>query len=61
MPGTAAAAADLRKGDIIVSVDGSPVKSAEDIQRFLAHGGPHYKIAVERNRKEMTITVTVRP
>ncbi|MGC9964057.1 MAG: ChaN family lipoprotein [Syntrophobacteraceae bacterium] len=55
------AAADLRKGDIILSVDGSPVKSVEEIQRLLAHGGPHYKIAVERNKKEMTITVTIEP
>jgi uncharacterized iron-regulated protein len=59
--GSPAAAADLRKGDIIVSVDGSRVKTTEDVQRLLAHGGPHQKIAVERNGKEITITVTLGP
>lgn len=61
MPGAPAAGADLRKGDIIVSLDGSPVKSAEEIQRLLAQGGPHHKVTVERNKKEMTITVTIEP
>jgi S1-C subfamily serine protease len=61
LPGSPAADADLRKGDIIVSVDGSPVKSAHEIQQALAKGGPRYKVVVERIAKEMTITVTVEP
>jgi uncharacterized iron-regulated protein len=58
-PGSPAAVADLRKGDIIVSIDGSNVKSAEEIKRLMARGGPHHKIAVERNKQPITISVTV--
>jgi len=61
LPDTPAAAANLRKGDIILSIDGSPVKSAEEIQRALAQGGPHHKVGVERNKEEMTIIVTIVP
>jgi uncharacterized iron-regulated protein len=61
IPGAPASAAGLLKGDIIVSIDGSPVKGAEDIQRILTRGGPHYQVIVERNMKQMAITVTIEP
>ncbi len=61
LPGAPASAAGLKKGDIIVSVDGSPVKSAEEILHVLSRGGPNYKLLIERNKKEMTITVTIEP
>jgi len=60
LPGTPADAARLRKGDIILSIDGSPVKSVEEVQRALAEGGPVYKIVVERDRKKITVSVTIR-
>jgi uncharacterized iron-regulated protein len=59
LPDTPAAAAHLRKGDIILSIDGSPVKSIEEVQQALAGGGPNYKILVVRNQKNITITVTI--
>ena len=59
MPDSPAAAANLRKGDIIVSIDGSAVESAREIQQHLAGGEPEHKLAVKRRGKEITITVTI--
>ena len=59
LPDTPAAAVHLRKGDIILSVDGSPVKSVEQVQQALAQGGPDHKLLVERNQKKITVTVTI--
>jgi uncharacterized iron-regulated protein len=53
LPGTPAAESDLRKGDIILSVNGSPVKSVEEVQQALAQGGPDYEILVERDKKKI--------
>ncbi len=60
-PGSPAAAAGLQKGDIILSVDDSPVKSSDEILHVLAQGGPHYRLLIQRNKKEMTIAVTIQP
>jgi uncharacterized iron-regulated protein len=60
-PGTPASAAGFQKGDIILSVDGSPVKSAEEILQVLARGGPHYSLLIKRNNREMTLTVKIQP
>jgi len=59
LPGSPAAQNDLRKGDIIISINGSFVKSAEEVQQALSVGGPDYKILVERDKKKITITVTI--
>jgi uncharacterized iron-regulated protein len=58
LPDSPAAQNDLRKGDIILSINGSPVKSAEEVQQAVAAGGPDYKILVERDKKKVTINVT---
>src|SRR5258707_13793908 len=39
MPGTPAALAELRRGDVIVKVNNDTVKSAEDFSAFLADVG----------------------
>ena len=59
LPDSPAAAARLRKGDIVLSIDGSPVKSVGEVQQALARGGPDYKLLVVRDRKSITITVTI--
>jgi uncharacterized iron-regulated protein len=59
LPDAPAARADLRKGDVILSVNGSPVKSVEEVQQALAGGGPDYKILVERDKEKITISVTI--
>ena len=60
-PGSPAARIDLRKGDIIVSINGSLVKSVEQVQQALTRGGPEFKIVVERDKKKITFTVTIQP
>lgn len=59
LPGSPAARSDLRKGDIIVSINGSPVKSVEEVQQALTRGGLDFKVVVERGNKKITITVTI--
>ncbi len=59
LPGSPADRADLRKGDVIISISGSLVKSAEEVQHALTQGGPDYKILIERDKKKITITVTI--
>ncbi|MCE5335769.1 MAG: ChaN family lipoprotein, partial [Desulfobacteraceae bacterium] len=59
MPDTPAAKADLRKGDVIVSIDAVPVNGAEDIQRVLAESGPSHRLEVLRGKKRMTIEAEV--
>lgn len=61
LPGTPASASGLRAGDIILSVNGLPVKNAAEIQQALSGDGPLYQILIERNRKEMNISVTIEP
>ncbi len=59
LPDTPAAAVHLRKGDIILSVNGSEIRSVEQLQQALAGGGPDFTILVERGTKKITITVTI--
>ncbi len=58
-PESPASEAHLLKGDIILSVNGSPVNSIEEIQRKLAEGGPDYKILIERDKKNITVNVKI--
>jgi len=59
MPDSPAAQAHLRKGDIILSIDGSSVESVENVQKALAEGGPNYKILIKRNKKELSVNATI--
>ncbi|MHC1725560.1 MAG: ChaN family lipoprotein [Syntrophobacteraceae bacterium] len=59
-PDSPAARANLRKGDIILSIDGSPVKSVEEVQRAVAERGPVYRILIERGMKQIRIDVTIK-
>ena len=59
LPDSPAAAANLRKGDIILSVNGLPVKSVEEVRQALARGGSDHKVLIERDHKNITVTVTI--
>jgi serine protease Do len=58
-PGLPAAQAGIKSGDIIIDVDGTPIKSARDLQRKIAAFRPDstVKIKVLRNGKEELIEV----
>ncbi len=59
LPNTPAAKSDIRKGDVILTIDARPVNSIEDIRRALAESGPSHKVEVLRGRKKMTIDVLI--
>src|SRR5262249_38889780 len=57
---SAAARAGLKDGDVIVGVNGTPVKSSEDIERVLRGGGPrdekaHLDLQVQRGGKTVDL------
>jgi serine protease Do len=56
-----AAKAGIMAGDVIVAVDGRPVKNAHELARMIAPMAPHstVKLAVVRKGKEQPIAVTV--
>jgi regulator of sigma E protease len=57
--GSAAAAADLRAGDRIVSVDGRAMERFQDIPMAVSHGlGEPLALAVERGGEQFTLTLT---
>lgn len=61
MPGSAAAAADLRPGDRIVSIDGRTMDRFQDIPMAVAHGlGDPLALQVERGGERFALTLTPR-
>lgn len=60
-PGTPAAKAGLKSGDVIVSLDGTPVKDARDLARRIASEGSGKKLTlgIFRDGKRSDIPVTL--
>ncbi len=59
MPGSAAEAAGLAAGDILVSVDGEEILTKEDVARLIeVRAGQETKIAVRREGEPLTLTAT---
>ena len=60
-PNTPAAKANLKEGDIVLSVDGQPVNRPNQLQSLVArkHPGDTVTLAVRRNTKDLTIRVTL--
>jgi serine protease Do/serine protease DegQ len=58
-----AAAAGLRKGDVLVRVAGRPVANRFDVERALwdARPGDAVQVAVSRDGEELTLTVQLVP
>ena len=57
-PKSGAASAGLRAGDIIVSVDGSPVSSASELSRALdAVAGSTTVLQIDRGTQQLSLTV----
>ena len=51
----------IRLGDIIISIDGDPVRNYDDLATILdRHNvGDHIKLGVRRNKKERIVTITL--
>jgi S1-C subfamily serine protease len=59
--GGAARKAGLRKGDVIVSIEGQPVREPGDVAAAVAKHKPgdRIEVAVERNGRRVTVTATL--
>jgi uncharacterized iron-regulated protein len=60
LPGSPAAKAGLKEGDILNAVDGSAVSTLEDIHKAFSKGKVH-DLILKRNGQELTVTVTLSP
>jgi S1-C subfamily serine protease len=60
-PGSPAAAADLRVGDVVVALDGEPVTGVDDLVRLLNGSRVGREVTVGALRQGDLTTVTVRP
>lgn len=59
MPGQAAATAGFRPGDLIVSINGTPIANWEDMQRIVEHSsGVPLTFVVRRDHTETTLVAT---
>ncbi|HET7524788.1 MAG TPA: PDZ domain-containing protein, partial [Burkholderiaceae bacterium] len=61
MPGSAAAKADLKPGDVITSVDGQPVHTAGDVSHRVGQAAPgeHLKLSVWRDKSQHELNVAL--
>ncbi len=55
--GSPAERAGLKRGDVLVSADGSPLRSVDDLHAALAKDGPALELAVVRATEELTVRV----
>ncbi len=62
VPDGAAKEAGIQEGDVIIAVDGKPVKETNDLQAYVARKHPGDKVVVRvwRDGKEKDITVTLK-
>lgn len=60
-PGSAAAQAGLRAGDVITSLNGKPVQTASDVSTRVGQASPGDQLALSlwRNKKEQKVDVTL--
>ena len=58
--GSAAAAAGFQANDVIVSIDGHPIKSFEEMQRAVQTSAGALTFVVKRNAGDVTLTATPR-
>ncbi|NER24569.1 MAG: trypsin-like serine protease [Symploca sp. SIO1C2] len=59
-PDTPAAAAGIRRGDVVIAIDGQQVKSAEQLQRVVENSGVDQVIQIKLRRGNQTKTIPVR-
>ncbi|NET80702.1 MAG: trypsin-like serine protease [Moorea sp. SIO1F2] len=60
MPDTPAADAGMRRGDIIVQIDGTPVTNATQLQRLVENSGVNKVLEIKVRRGKQTTSVFVR-
>jgi S1-C subfamily serine protease len=61
LPNTAAASAGIRRGDVILDVDGTPVNSAEDLQSLVEGAKVKQRLNLTIERRGKSQQITIRP
>ena len=56
-PGSPAAAAGLRRGDLLLEVDQQPVASPEDVRRLVAGDDPSVLLLIRRDDRTQYVVV----
>lgn len=59
VPGSPAARADLREGDIITAIDGAPVSTVVDLTTILAYDSPKQRVELTILRDASLVTVAL--
>ena len=58
LPGSAAEGAGIRKGDVVVSIDGAAIETFSEIQqRVMTRGGDPLDIVIDRNGERIELTL----
>jgi serine protease Do len=52
-----AAAAGIQQGDVILAVNGNPVKSVGQLRKLLTHAGKHVALLIQRNDAKIFVPV----
>jgi S1-C subfamily serine protease len=60
VPGAPAAAAGLRAGDVILSIDGRRVRDSDDVAAAIEDERPGQRVQIEYRRGEATRSLEVR-
>jgi S1-C subfamily serine protease len=61
LPNTAAASAGIRRGDVILDVDGTPVSSAEDLQSLVEGAKVKQRLNLTIDRRGKSQQIAIRP
>ncbi len=60
LPDTAAASGGLRRGDVIVEIEGKPITTADQLQRTVENSGVNQVLQIKVRRGNQTNTLSVR-
>jgi S1-C subfamily serine protease len=61
LPNTAAASAGIRRGDVILDVDGTPVSSAEDLQSLVENAKVKQRLNLTIERRGKSQQIAIKP
>ncbi len=59
VPESPAEKAGVKQGDILTMMDGTPIKSLDELHRAVAKGAPQHRLTLRRGGEEITVTVTI--
>jgi len=60
LPNTPAERGGIRRGDVITEIDGKPIATGEEVQRFVENSGVGQNLQFKVLRGDRTTTITIR-